>query len=551
MVVGRKSNSVDIRWRRLFPALILIVSLGFSSFTVFAQQSSKRQEQPAREEALDYYRKWLNQNVIYIITNEEREVFESLSTFEEKDIFIEQFWYRRDPDLSTSTNEFKEEHYRRLAYANERFGGGVPGWTTDRGRIYIIQGPPTEIEARPTGGLYDRPGHEGGGTTATFPFEIWRYRYIEGLGSDIEIEFVDPTFTGEYRLARSPFEKDVWLIAPGSAPTHAELLDEDIERADHPFYSPWNREHYLGMTRRAKDNPFERLKIYTDIQRPGRVKYADLRRLVSVNIAYESLPIALRTDYIKLNNSHALVPITLRVEHKNLSFKAEQDVYTAQLALYGRVTSLANRVVVEFEDDLFTPYKKELLTQGLRQSSMYQKIISLERGKRYKLEVIVKDLQSGSLGVAQDVLAPPAEDGKLSGSSLVIADSIRQLSEASTETRMFVLGDVWIRPSMTKAVPAGAPFGVYLQVYNASLDQASSMPTLHLTYRILQDGNVVRQVVDTVGKSVQFYSKQRIVLIRQLDLTGMEPGKYLIQLTVEDQLGSQRFTAEDRFDIVG
>ena len=206
---------------------------------------------------------------------------------------------------------------------------------------------------------------------------------------------------------------------------------------------------------------------------------------------------------------------------------------------------------VEFEDDLFTPYKKELLTQGLRQSSMYQKIISLERGKRYKLEVIVKDLHSGSLGVAQDVLAPPAEDGKLSGSSLVIADSIRQLSEASTETRMFVLGDVWIRPSMTKAVPAGAPFGVYLQVYNASLDQASSMPTLHLTYRILQDGNVVRQVVEPVGKSVQFYSKQRIVLIRQLDLTGMEPGKYLIQLTVEDQLGSQRFTAEDRFDIVG
>ena len=550
MVVGRKSNSVYIRWGILLLSLILIAPLGFSSFEMFAQQSEKEKEQSAREEARDYHRKWLNEDAVYLITDEERQVFESLSTLTEREMFIEQFWFRRDSDPSTSAyNEFKEEHYRRISYANERFGSVPPGWMTDRGRIYIIHGPPTEIEARPTGGLYDRPGHEGGGTTSVFPYETWRYRYIEGLGSDIELEFVDPTSTGEYRLARSRFEKDAMLWNPGTAQTNAELMDPETERADHPFYSPWNREHYLGISRRAKDDPFERLEIYTDMQRPRPVKYADLRRLVDVKITYANLPLAIRTDYLKLNDSYALVPITLRVEHKDLSFEREGEVYRARLAFYGRVTSLANRVVAEFEDDLFTPYREEQLSQGLRQSSMYQKIISLERGIRYKLEVIVKDLHSGKVGVVQKLLAPSSDDGELSGSSLIIADSIKPLGEAPKESQMFVLGNFWIRPSITKVFPEGASLGVYLQVYNASLDQASYSPSLQLTYRILHDGNVVKQVVDLVGQSIQFYSEQRIVLIKKLDLTGIEPGNYLIQLKVEDQISNQQFTAEDRFDI--
>ena len=145
-----------------------------------------------QEESDDHFEKWLNQDVAYIITPGEKTVFESLNTDLERETFIEQFWRRRDPDPSTAVCEYKEEHYPRIAYANQWFRSGKPGWTTDRGRIYILHGPPDEIESHPSGGPYQRPVHEGGGFTSTHPFEIWRYRRLEGIGEDVELEFVDP-----------------------------------------------------------------------------------------------------------------------------------------------------------------------------------------------------------------------------------------------------------------------------------------------------------------------------------------------------------------------
>ncbi|MGB6633484.1 MAG: GWxTD domain-containing protein, partial [Terriglobales bacterium] len=137
------------------------------------------------------YRKWLDEDVRWIITDQERSAFMQLSNDEERDQFIEAFWQRRDPTPDTEENEFKEEHYRRIAYANEHYAAGIPGWKTDRGRIYIVFGPADEIESHPSGGSYERPMEEGGGETSTFPFETWHYRYIEGIGENIDIEFVD------------------------------------------------------------------------------------------------------------------------------------------------------------------------------------------------------------------------------------------------------------------------------------------------------------------------------------------------------------------------
>jgi GWxTD domain-containing protein len=142
------------------------------------------------------YSKWLNEDVVYIITDQERAAFKRLRTDEEREHFMEQFWLRRDPTPGTPRNEFKEEHYRRIAYANQHFAAaGIAGWKTDRGRIYIIYGPPDEIDAHPAGGA------------VTHPFQQWRYRRIDGIGANVIIEFVDPTGTGDYRMTRDPSEK--------------------------------------------------------------------------------------------------------------------------------------------------------------------------------------------------------------------------------------------------------------------------------------------------------------------------------------------------------
>ncbi len=175
------------------------------------------QAQTAPAPAASPYDRWLKEEVAYIITDQEGADFKTLQTDAERQHFIEEFWKRRDPTPDTPENEYKNEHYRRIAYVNDHFHEARgPGWKTDRGRIYIQYGPPDEIDSHPSGGAYIRPPEQGGATTVTYPFEQWRYRFIEGIGNNVILEFVDKTKTGEYRLTMDPALKEVASISPES-----------------------------------------------------------------------------------------------------------------------------------------------------------------------------------------------------------------------------------------------------------------------------------------------------------------------------------------------
>jgi GWxTD domain-containing protein len=167
------------------------------------------------------FSRW-NDEVRYIITDQERAAWDKLGSDAEREKFIEQFWERRDPTPGTVENEYRDEHYRRIAYTNQRFSfADHAGSFSDRGRIYIMYGPPDEMESHPAGGSYQRPAEQGGGTTSTYPFEKWRYRWIEGIGRNVIMEFVDTAGNGEYRMSIDPSEKDAVAYVPGtqSAPT--------------------------------------------------------------------------------------------------------------------------------------------------------------------------------------------------------------------------------------------------------------------------------------------------------------------------------------------
>ncbi len=527
---------------------ILVQSLTTVVFLFFLVPVASAQKQ---EEAEDYFKKWLKQDVLYVITEAERDVFERLTTPEEKERFIEQFWFRRDPDPRTSVNEFKEEHYRRIAYANEHFFSSRPGWMTDRGRIYIIHGPPTEIETHPTGGPYDRPIWEGGGTTVTFPFEVWRYRYIEGIGSDIVLEFVDPSSTREYNLALRPEEKDALLHTPGVGLTLAEESG-DATRAERPYRTHDARinQAYPGMFLRAKDSPFDRYKQYALIERPKEIKYKDLQELVDIHVTYQNLPFQVRQDLIRLNEDQILVPVTVQLDNQHLTFEKGDRSYAARMAIYGRVTSITNRVVHEFEEDVRTSYAEDRFEAGRTQSSIYQKVLVLGQKNRYKLELVVKDLVSGKIGtVSRAIVAPAFTPEKLERSSLILSNFIRLLDEVPKDDERFVIGDVWIRPSLERAFFREEPLGVYLQVYNAGLDQASAAPLLRVRYQVFRDGEKVREIVDEQGQSTQFYSSQRVVLIRQLALDELAPGDYQIQVEVADLVSGQQVSAQEKFRV--
>jgi GWxTD domain-containing protein len=174
----------------------------------------------------------VDEDVVYIITKDERDAFRKLLTDAEREEFIEQFWERRDPTPDTVENEFKEEHYRRIAYANEHFAESVPGWKTDRGRIYIMYGLPDEIDAR-----------RAGPTPAdTYPIQQWRYRWIEGVGNNVIIEF-DANGSGDFHMTMDPSEKDRLLHEQDAGPGRAEVagpqpsqmlasLDKQIRHAE-------------------------------------------------------------------------------------------------------------------------------------------------------------------------------------------------------------------------------------------------------------------------------------------------------------------------------
>ena len=546
---------MKIHRHHLFLSLVvlIVVSLGLS-LQGLAGKKKKKKANPdvQREEAEDYFKKWLNEDALYIISEDEKSVFHSLSTLDEKDQFVEQFWRRRDPDLRTAANEFKEEHYRRIAYTNERFHSGKEGWRTDRGRIYIIHGEPAEIEAYPSGGFYDRPFDEGGGQTTVYPFETWRYRHIEGVGDDIMLEFVDDSFTGDYHLALNPEEKDALLHTPGGGLTWAEQVGLS-KKEDRPYFSP-GRHNPAYNTGSYKNNPFYRYEIFSKVQQVQKIKYNDLRELVKVSIGYSNLPFQVRSDYFKLNDQQVLVPITLQLQNKDMMFERDGNVLSARIGLYGAVTSLGNRFIEEFEHDLVVSFAPEALEKGLQGRSMYQKVLLLENKTRYKLDLIVKDLSSNNIGAIKQAIIPPAsvkEQEKLSSSSLILSDFIQQLGELPKYDEMFVLGDVWIRPSIDKSFSRKLPLGIYLHLYNFGVDQSSNTPELEVNYRIRRGGQVMQEATDSGGESIQFVSGQRLVLIKRLDLGDLEPGPYRIEVEAWDRLSDAKTQVEDNFRVEG
>ena len=535
-------------------SLLLLFTASLSSpGQALAKENEKNRDTSAvqREEAEDHFKRWLNEDVTYIISDEEESVFKNLISPEEKELFIEQFWRRRDPDLRTAINEFKEEHYRRIAYVNERFYAGKPGWKTDRGMIYILHGPPHEIESYVTGGNYNRPFNEGGGKTVVHPMEVWRYRHLEGVGDDIVLEFVDRTYTGTYKLILFPDEKDALLHFDGMGLTMSEQLGLSDKQ---------NRPSLIGgrstayENRLHNNNPFRRYEIFSRVMVPKKIKYKDLKELVKVEVGYSNLPFRVRSDYFKLNDGQVLVPVTVEIRNRFLSFEADGEVHSARVGLYGVVTSLSNKFIEEFDQDLVVSFGPERLMRGLEGRATYQKVLLLDSGTRYKLDLIMKDLSSNNIGAVKHGIIPPPsmrEREKLSSSSLLLSNHMQELSEAPNQDQMFVLGDVKIRPSIDKSFSKKLPLGVYLHLYNFGMDQSSNTPQMQVAYRISRDGEVIGEATDSRGESIQFFSDRRMVLLKRLNLRGLEPGKYRLEVEVWDQVKDVRTQVQDSFQVQG
>ena len=539
-----------------FTSLLLLTS---SSWSVAQKKNDPKKEDTKKEvpknvqrsreleSASRALRRWLDEDVSYIITNEERTAFKALKTDEEREQFIEQFWLRRDPTPDTVDNEFKEEHYARIAYANERFASGIPGWKTDRGRIYIIWGKPDEIESHPSGGTYDRPIEEGGGTTSTFPFEVWRYRYIEGIGNEVLLEFVDPSMSGEYRMTIDPNEKDALLHVPGAGLTFDEqFFGRDKADRISGLTNPTNTSA-LGNT--SRNNPFDRLQLYANIFKPPEIKFKDLEAIVTTKLSYNLLPFRFRTDFVRVTEDSVLTPITILLQNKDLAFQEQQGIHRAMIHVYGKVTGINGRVAPGgvFEDTISQDIPDALFKQGLDSASIHQKIIPLRPGL-YKLDLVLKDINSGNVGtVSQRLQVPRFPDDKLQLSSLILADLVENLPPSQIGSGSFILGSNKVRPNVNDDFRHDRNLNLWFQVYNLKLDEASKKPSATVETLITKNGREVKKDVEQASELSN--AAAQMTLSKTVSLKDFEPGEYSVQVKVTDNLTKDVIASAEKFTV--
>ncbi|HYP02434.1 MAG TPA: GWxTD domain-containing protein [Pyrinomonadaceae bacterium] len=509
--------------------------------TITDTQDVMERPRKQREELKKIYKEWVDKDVAYIIRDDERAAFKKLVTDEEREQFIESFWLRRDPDPDTDENEYKEEYYERIAYANEHYASGIPGWKTDRGRIYITFGKPDSVESHPAGGAYDRPSYHGGGSTTTYPFEIWFYRYLEGIGSGIEIEFVDPTGTGEYRIARSPEEKDALAMVPGAGLT----LNESLGLSNKADRAVGGSNHF----QRQQDSPFARLQLIADLSRPPVIKNAELASLLTGSGTIEDNPLNfdMRIDFFRQSDERVVTAFTIQTENKELTFKDVGGVQTARMNIFGRITSVAGRRVGVIEDAVTATATSEELLDMKNRKSAYGKTVPLPPGT-YRVDVIVRDLESGATQVKHLGFTVPKYDAKqLSTSTLVLAARLQNMSDQPA-VGQFTIGQFKVIPNVARIYRKGEPVGIYMQVYNAGIDQTTLRPSVDVDYVLLKDGKELGKMPeDWRGMSD---AGQRLTLARMITTDQLAPGEYELMVRIKDRVNGQSLSPSEKFTIM-
>ena len=520
------------------------------------EKQKKQQKRSLNIELSKTYKKWLNEDVVWIITDQERAAFKQLSNDEERDNFIEAFWQRRDPTPDTEENEYKEEHYRRIAYANEHFPAGIPGWKTDRGRIYIMYGPADEVDSHPSGGSYQRPMEEGGGETSTFPFEDWRYRYLEGIGQEVIIEFVDTCMCGDYHMTLDRSEKDALKYTPNAGLTLYEQIGMS-SKADR-FSSGGLEQLGAGpMSSSLQTKEFDRLEQFAKLQAPPPVKFKDLEEIVNTKLITNLMPFDVRSDFVKVTGDTVLVPITIQMKYRDITFANKDGVQRGTVNIFGRVTTLTGRVVQTFEDTAQVDVPAELLPRTAENSSVYWKALPLRPG-RYKIEIAVKDVNGDRKGLwSRGIVVPEYSDDKLSTSSLIVADQMEAVPTKDVSTGNFVIGVTKVRPRVAPADGKPALFkrnkdqkvNFWMQVYNLGVDEKTHKPSATFEFDIINIATNKAVVQKTESTDTMGNVGEQVTLQKSIASANLQPGVYRIEIKVNDNISKQTIDPSATFAV--
>ena len=495
------------------------------------------------------FKKWLDQDVVWIISDQEVQAFKSLKNDEERENFIENFWLRRNPNPDSPDNEFREQHYARIAYANEHFAAGKPGWKTDRGHIWIAYGKPDSVDSHPSGGSYDRPMEEGGGTTSTFPFEVWHYRYLEGIGDNIDLEFVDTCQCNDYHLTIDRSEKDALKYVAGAGATLYEQMGMST-RQDRMS----NGLEQLGkgpMSSSQQSKQFDRISLYAKILAAPPVKFKDMEQYITSAQILKGPPFLfdVRTDYVKVTNDTVLVPVTLQIRNQDVTFNTKDGVSTGTVNILGQVSNINHRIVQTFEDTVNVQVPSEFLARTQAQRNLYWKALPLRPGL-YKVDIVIKDVNNPDhIGTWRRSLnVPKYDDDRLSASSLILASTMSRVPSKEIGAGSFVIGNTKVVPSVSTGPQVPVTFkkntnlNFWMQVYNLGIDDKSKQNNAEVQY-LVTDMATNKQVLDTTESTAKMNpNADQVTLEKSLPLGSLQPGKYQLAIKVNDGVSKQQIS---------
>jgi hypothetical protein len=397
---------------------------------------------------------------------------------------------------------------------------------------------------------------EGGGETSTFPFEVWHYRYITGIGDNIDIEFVDSCQCGDYHMTLDRSEKDALQHVPGAGQTLYEQMG--MAKQSERFKGGLENLGNGPLSSMQATKQFDRLDQYAKLQAPPVIKFKDLESFMTEHKVLNGpiFPFDVRTDFVKVTEDTVLVPITLQIRNKDITFSTKEGVSKGVVNILGRVTTITGRVAQTFEDTVVVEEPSELLPRTLETSQVYWKALPLRPG-HYRVDIAIKDVNNPDhLGLwAQGVTVPKFDDENLATSSLILADKMERVPSKQIGTGSFILGNTFVRPRVMDNARTPASFhrnqklNFWMQVYNLGIDDKSKQNDAKLEYEIFDlDNN--KAVLNTFedSKSISPNADQ-VTVEHTVPLASLAPGKYRVTIKVNDSVRKQQIAESAPFTV--
>ncbi len=570
-------------------AFLAVLALGFSG-SAFRQdpaaqekkETEKEKDKPAPKMSKKY-EKWLNEEVVYLISENERDVFKALKTDEHREGFIKTFWKRRDPTPDTPVNEFREEHYRRITFADRNYFEGKAGWRSDRGRVYIMFGPPDFFETNPGGGRGFLLGVNA--PSAEFPAEIWTYREIPGLKERVgrvDFTFINHYGAGSWQLASNPALanalRNVSLPARYAGYNDMPLQDGHQTTAvtsaavGAQQFAPSAIEQLQIMAELTKS----RGEVLEELERSERLRR--LRGIVESKASLTGLSFHTRESYLAGNEGMTTIPISLEVAAKDLGFRRVEDRYQGMVNFYIEVKN-DRGTAYQASDRLEMNLKEESYRRRFADFYQYKQRLNLKPGK-YFLHLVVWDEYDGNVGYVDrwiEVPAFPPQD--LSLSDIILARDIRKVENKTQELAMdvqnipalkalektnlkvpdkismansrggpFLFGNMDVNPNTMSEYAQDSDLLFFYQINNPTYDEASGTARVRVENQIWKGNTLVAVIDDLPEVQIPIAQKSAGALNSsgKHSLADLAPGSYTLRARVEDLFS--RKTAEKRVD---